>query len=322
MMKKEILFSVLIFSIFLLSSCDIYDTLYIKQTGAEDVSDDEIVVDFAEEEYVEKIIPEDATVLIVEETELVSLVPNAEDPDNDALIFTFTSPLDNNGEWQTKYGDAGEYTVTVTASDGSLTANKEVLVIVNRKEEAPTFKSSTPIETALTIDETNSIAFSVETFDFNDDVLRYSWKLDGVEIGNKDSIDYKTTFEDSGSHTMKISVSDGLFDTEKIWSVTVNNVNRKPQIADIGDIDAKETDTVVVNVEAWDDDGDDLSYSTSDQRFVQDGSAFIWESNYDDAGKHEVTFSVSDGEDTSTQVVKITIENVNRAPVILEIGQK
>ena len=88
---------------------------------------------------------------------MVSLVPKAEDPDKDTLTFTFTSPLDDNGEWQTNYGDAGEYTVTITASDGLLTTSKEVLIIVKKKEEAPVLESFEPKDTLIKIDETGTV---------------------------------------------------------------------------------------------------------------------------------------------------------------------
>jgi len=375
MVKREIFFALMIISMFLVSACDVYNTLYVKQTegeavevseedivleidvdedlgltideleelfGEEDieteeeveeeeelevVTDDEIVVEEepVSEEFemdVEEEIPEDATVMIVEETELISLVPKAEDPDMDVLTFTFTSPLDDNGEWQTTYGDAGEYTITVTASDGELTASKEVLIIINRKEEAPVLESFKPEETAIEIDEMGSVTFDVTASDLNDDVLKYSWKLDGIKIGNEDSVEYQTTYDDSGSHTVKVIVSDGVFDTEKIWSVTVNNVNREPVLAEVDDIEASETDTVVIRLDATDHDGDELSFGIDDERFVQDGSSFIWETTYDDSGEHTVTVTVSDGVDTTSQEVKITIENVNRAPVILDIVQK
>ena len=146
--------------------------------------------------------------------------------------------------------------------------------------------------------------------------------MDGGDIGNEDSIEYQTTYEDSGSHTIKVTVTDGLFDTEKIWSVTVNNVNRKPVLAEVDDIEASETDTVVIELEAVDDDGDEIRYAIDDNRFIQDGNVFAWETTYDDAGDHIVTISVSDGVDTTTQEVTISIENVNRAPVILDIVQK
>jgi hypothetical protein len=357
MVKKEIFLALMVVSIFLISACDVYDTLYIQQTGGGEVvevSEEDIIIDIdtieegeevteegvegetvideeidSIEEEVEIImveeedeIPEDATVMIVEETELVSLVPKAEDPDQDTLTFTFTSPTDDNGEWQTTYGDAGEYTVTVTASDGLLTANKEVLIIVNRKEESPVLDSFKPQETAIEIGETESIGFEVDVSDLNDDVLRYSWKLDGVEIGDESSAEYQTTYEDSGSHTVKVTVSDGIFDTEKIWSVTVSNVNRKPLLTEVHNVEASETDTVVIELEAWDDDEDDISYTINDERFAQDENVFTWETTYDDAGEHVVTVSVSDGVDTTSQDVTITIENVNRAPVILDIVQK
>jgi hypothetical protein len=371
MVKKEIIFALMIVSMFLISACDVYNTLYIKQAEqgeAVEVPEGDIIIDidvsteeeaeedikeeiieeitgetieevemedvemdiediFEEEELEEGIdmeegIAEDATVLIVEETELISLVPKAEDPDKDTLTFTFTSPLDENGEWQTTYGDAGEYTVTVTASDGSLTASKEVLIIINRKEEAPVFDSFEPEETAIEMDEIDSVAFKVAASDLNDDILEYLWKLDGIEIGDDDSIEYQTTYEDSGSHTVKVTISDGMFDTEKIWSVTVNNVNRKPLLTEMDDIEARETDTVVIELEAVDHDGDELSYEIDDERFTRDENVFTWETTYDNAGEYIVLVSVSDGVDTVSQEVTVTIENVNRAPVILDIVQK
>ena len=66
----------------------------------------------------------------VNETEKLSLEPEVEDPDADILTYTFTEPLDENGEWQTTYGDAGEYTATITVSDGVTEVSEEVLIIV------------------------------------------------------------------------------------------------------------------------------------------------------------------------------------------------
>jgi len=356
--KKNFVLALVVLSIFLISGCDVYNTLYVKQAEGEavEVPDSEILVDDSDDvspEQVETVedvedlgveeideeigiieeieiefeeetdeIPEDATVIIVDETEVVSLVLNAEDPDEDALVFTYTTPLDENGEWSTTYGDSGEYTVTITASDGELTASKEVLIIVNRKEEAPTLVSFSPKDIAIEIDETDAVTFDVVASDLNDDILSYSWKLDGEIIGDEKSVQYESTYEDSGSHTVKVTVSDGMFDTEKIWSVTVNNLNRKPELESIDDIELDETDIVVISLYARDDDGDELSYGIDDEMFVQDENTFTWETTYDDAGEHLVTVTVSDGVDSTSQEVIVTVENVNRAPVILNIIQK
>jgi len=384
-MKKELIFTLMIISLFLVSACDIYDTLYVKQPaiqddvltvpegdgnlvpeGQEEVIDEitleelfgeevEVVhegevleeevelieieedifepegeVELISEEPVEEemfeenieVISEEATVIITEETELVSLVPQAEDPDNDALVFAFTSPLDETGEWQTTYGDAGEYTVTVTASDGTLTANKEVLIIVSKKEEAPVFESFNPEDSALEIEETNILNFDVRASDLNNDRLSYTWKLDGVEVGDEGAYSYASTYEDSGSHTVKITVSDTVFETERIWAVSVNNVNREPIIEEIEDIEAKETDAIIVVINANDPDADSLSYVIDDERFYQDGNVFTWETTFDDAGEHTVSVTVSDGVAIISEEFMVAVENVNRPPVILNIVQK
>ena len=220
--KKGALFSLMVVALFLASSCDVYNTLYVKpQQEAQTPTPDKITADVIneiseqtpvipavqEDPFEEKDeLPKDTPVIISQETELVSLVPKAEDPDKDALIFTFTSPFDENGEWQTKYGDAGEYTITITASDGISTATKEVLVIVNKREEPPVFKNIKPAETAVSLDETKAMKFEADASDLNNDALSYIWKLDGVETNTGNSYNYQTTYEDAGSHTIKASV--------------------------------------------------------------------------------------------------------------------
>ncbi|MBI2656480.1 hypothetical protein HYX03_01960 [Candidatus Woesearchaeota archaeon] len=276
------------------------------------------------EEKVTEQKPEGKPVVItVQETELVSLSPQAEDPDkNTNLVFTFTSPLSENGEWQTTYGDAGEYTVTVTASDGELTTSKDVLVIVNKKEEAPTIDSAKPIESGLAIDENQAIDFSVAASDLNKDTLTYAWKLDGDDVGTDSKYTYQTDYDSAGTHTVKVDVSDGVSSASKIWSVDVKNVNRKPVLEKIDNIKAKETDKIVITALATDDDKDSITYFISDKRFTQEDNVFTWQTDYNSAGTYEVTVSASDGQDTAEQAFTVTVENVNRPPVIGDIIQK
>ena len=68
------------------------------------------------------------------ETELVSLAPEAEDPDEDNLIYNFSSPLNQEGEWQTTYGDAGEHIATVSVSDGENIVEEDIKIIIYKKE--------------------------------------------------------------------------------------------------------------------------------------------------------------------------------------------
>ncbi len=57
------------------------------------------------------------TDITVNEGDLAAVTPTATDLNNDTVIYTYSAPLDINGQWQTDYISAGVYTVTVTASD-------------------------------------------------------------------------------------------------------------------------------------------------------------------------------------------------------------
>lgn len=329
--KTKFLAVLLVVSVFLLSSCEVYQTLY-GTTGQ--------VVVLTENKTMEKEMPQEPeekpeekpevmepkpkekpVVIVVQETDLVNLVPKAEDPDKDTLVFTFTSPINENGVWQTTYGDAGEYTITVTVSDGELTATKDVLIIVNKKEETPTIDSSKPIETSLVIDEGQSIDFSVTASDLNNDPLTYLWKFDGFDVATGTEYTYQSDFDSAGSHTVKVDVSDGLSSASKIWSVEVRNVNRMPVLEDLQDINVKETDKVTITALGTDDDKDSLSYSIDDNRFAQEDNIFTWETDYESAGTYEVTVIVTDGIDTTRDTFAINVENVNRPPVIVDVLQ-
>jgi len=69
-------------------------------------------------------------VLNVKEGEMVKLDVIAKDEDDDNLFITYTGPADSKGEWQTEAGDAGEYSITVTVSDGKETVSENVKIIV------------------------------------------------------------------------------------------------------------------------------------------------------------------------------------------------
>jgi PKD repeat protein len=262
----------------------------------------------------------EAKVLIVKETDLVSLKPQASDPDEDKLVFSYTTPIDTEGKWETTYGDAGEYTITLTASDGELSAAKDILIIVNKKEEVPVINEALPEGNTLTSKENSELEFSVVASDLNKDPLVYSWELDGEETSTEKSYVYDLGYDDAGKHTMRIIVSDGVADTSQEWSITVENVNRKPVMDKLSDIQAKETEVIVLEPIAADLDKEDtLTFSIDDANFRQIDGRFEWQTTYDNSGEYTVTITASDGEDEVSQEVEITIGNVNRPPVIEDI---
>jgi hypothetical protein len=299
------------------------DVVEAEENLSMELDKDSDAKEAVEEETVDAARKEKPIVIVVEETEFISLVPTAEDPDEGSnLAFTYTSPLNDNGEWQTAYGDAGEYTVTVTASDGDLTTSRDVLIILNKKEESPRIDNSRPIESGLLIEETDSIDFAVIASDLNNDPLSFTWKFDGGTVGDQGEYNYQSTYEDAGTHTVKVDVSDGLTSASKIWSIEVTNVNRVPVLEFMDDITVKETDLVTITALATDGDRDSLQYEISDERFVAEDNVFSWQTGYDSSGIYEVSIKATDGQDTAQQDFILTVKNVNRPPVILDIMQR
>ena len=68
----------------------------------------------------------------INEGDLVIIAPTATDLNDDVATFTYSTPLNSNGQWQTDFNSAGTYIITVTASDGfGLTDSKTFTLIVN-----------------------------------------------------------------------------------------------------------------------------------------------------------------------------------------------
>ncbi len=74
---------------------------------------------------------QDITNITIDENGLVSVTPVVTNDDNDALTYTYSSPLDSTGNWQTDFNSAGIYTVTVTVSDGISGDSKTFNINVN-----------------------------------------------------------------------------------------------------------------------------------------------------------------------------------------------
>ena len=349
MVKKEIFLALMVVSIFLISACDVYDTLYIQQTGGGEVvevSEEDIIIDIdtieegeevteegvegetvideeidSIEEEVEIImveeedeIPEDATVMIVEETELVSLVPKAEDPDQDTLTFTFTSPTDDNGEWQTTYGDAGEYKAVITVSDGVNDVNEEILIIVNRKDAEPAINNFKPKETDVVIDEGTSVKFEIAVSDLNNDELTYEWLVDDEVASDTNSVLFKTDYEDAGEYIVKVIISDGIFDISKEWKVNVNDVNLDSVLDQIVDVAVLEGETASIYLPNFKKYG--LSYSISEPL----GNKNKWKTGFEDAGEYTVKIMVEGEGFEGEKEVKVVVKNKDRPPKFIELG--
>jgi len=133
-----------------------------------------------------------------------------------------------------------------------------------------------------------------------------------------DSLSYQTTYDDAGDHLVVISATDGNRVSTKEINVSIANVNRAPVLngAELAPINAVELDTIKLNVDVSDPDGDELTITYPPQ-FDENG---VWVPQKGDAGDYNLTVVVSDGESEIELPVSIHIEKVNLPPVFEPIG--
>jgi len=252
--------------------------------------------------------------IIVDETELVSLTPKARDEDADRLFYSFTEPLDEGGKWQTTYGDAGEYTITVTASDGELSTSKDILLVIKKKNVRPTIDSFTPTKTELTIDEGEGINFNVKASDLNKDVLKYTWRLDNKIISKESAYSYKADYRDAGQHKIKVIVSDGEEEKDVAWTITVNKVDRKALLDNINDIIVGEGETIKLALPDFK--KYNLEYTISDPI----GNDNYWGTTYDDEGVYNIKITISDRLFSASKTIKVKVIDKDRPPTLKPIA--
>ena len=247
----------------------------------------------------------------IDETEKLSLGLKTDDPDDDILIYTFTSPIDNKGEWQTDYGDAGSYTSIITVSDGKNEASEDILIIVNRKEAEPVIASSLPQEDYVSIDENDYIKFSVDVSDLNNDELEYKWFLDGIIISGDKEFIFETNYEDAGEYAIDFFASDNIFEVSRKWVVNVNDVDLDYILEQIEDIVVLETETASLDLPDFN--KYKLSYTISNPL----GNDNAWKTNYDDAGEYTVEITAEGASFEGEVEVEITVLNKDRPPKLL-----
>jgi hypothetical protein len=246
------------------------------------------------------------TVFEYNETDLVSLEAQASDPDGQQLIYSYSKPLNETGEWQTTYGDAGEYMVNVTVSDGELSVSEEVLIVVHRKEENPTIDTFEPPSKSLEVEEGGLLEFSIEASDVNKDELDYFWFLNGKEADKGNKFVFSPDYSQSGDYKVMAVVSDGKGNATTEWDVKVKDVDIEGILDGISNVTVSETEIVMLDLPDFESYG--LSYNISEPV----GNDNYWMTDYDSAGEYMVDVIVEGKGFSGKKEVRVIVENKDR----------
>ena len=283
----------------------------------------------------------------------------ATDADEDTLTYTLGGTdaasfgiVSTSGQLQTKaaldYETKNAYSVTVTASDGTLTDTIDITINVTNINEAPTFTDGDSTTRAIaenTAAGTN-IGNAIAATDADSaDTLTYS--LSGTDaasfsiVGTTGQIQTKAAldYETKTSYSVTVSVSDGNSGSDSIdVTINVTDANDTPIFTDSDSATraiAENTATgtnIGSAVAATDADNDTLTYtlggtdagsfsivSTSGQ--LQTSTALDYETD----NSYSVTVSVSDGKGGTDSInVTISVTDANDAPVfaLMEPAQR
>ncbi|MBT7497386.1 hypothetical protein HN662_03595, partial [Candidatus Woesearchaeota archaeon] len=90
------------------------------------------------------------------------------DEDGDVLTYEFEKLLDENGEWQTGFEDAGKYTIEITANDGELSTKDTLTITILDIDRAPVLT----LPEILEVKENEKLIWNIETYDPDGDSIK------------------------------------------------------------------------------------------------------------------------------------------------------
>jgi PKD repeat protein len=220
--------------------------------------------------------------------------------------------------WSPAYNQLGKYTVTFRVSDGTLSTSRNVTFTAIKVNFAPYFTLGNL--TTLTYNEGMSIRVNINAADWNQDAITYSAKNlpKGATVDSAThSFSWTPGYDQAGTYTITLIVSDGKLQNSKVLRIIVNDVdnapvfkpvhvpdnqnevNHAPVLLSIADMTIDEGKLLTVVVNATSSEGKNLIYSATDlptgATFNPASHSLSWTPGYDQAGSYTITFTVSEG---------------------------
>ncbi len=249
--------------------------------------------------------------LHVKETDLVKLQVEGKDLDGDKLTYSYSPPLDSKGEWETNYGDAGEYNIKVTASDGQAQTISYILLIVDKKNRPPALTQK-----KITVSEGDLVRLQTLVKDPEGDVLKYTFKAPFNEKG-----EWETKSNDEGIYSTEFTVSDGEFTIPLKAEIEVLHTNQPPQIvktfSEVKNVEYSEDEEVQFSAEVRADKNSSLAYRwLLDNETIGTEPTITHYFNFSSQGEYSLTFTASDGNKTVEKQWDVQVKKKNRAPKV------
>lgn len=258
----------------------------------------------------------------VAENSVLKISLNPSDPDTeDAGKFTTSvtglptgAQFDNSTNtinWTPNFEQSGDYSgIVATVTDAAgLTAQTELAIKVTHVNRAPEMQAVA----AQSVKEDSELNFSLSATDADsEDAGKLTYALasapNGMQI-NGTNVSWKPGFDQAGSHTATVVVSDGALEAKTDINITVEDVNRSPEISGPATASVEEGATLSLNYSGSDPDNQSLSYRVEGANGVSINSsgALSFTPNESQVGSVSVTVIVSDGSLESSMGLTIEV---------------
>jgi subtilisin family serine protease len=252
----------------------------------------------------------------------------ATDPDGDSVTFTVSgSELAITTAGVLTFVSAPDfetkklYKATVTASDGTNTADQTIKVqVTDANENSPSFTSEATFSAA----ENQTAIGTVAATDADGDSVTFTVSGSELAITSAGVLTFASApdYETKSSYTATVTASDGTNSTTQSITVNVTDVNdNSPVFTSSATFSAAENQTAIDTVTATDeDDGDSVTFTVSGSELEINSSTgaltFASAPDYETKSSYTATVTASDGTNSTTQAITVNVTNVNdNAPV-------
>ena len=260
----------------------------------------------------------------------MSLDGYGSDVDGDVLTYSIiggsdiTATLDGSDvSFSAPANYNGSEVFNVSVSDGTVSDSQSFTVTVNAVNDAPVASA-----TSSTTFEDQDAVIALSGSDIDGDNLTFSLDSDaanGSVVIDGSFATYTPNANYFGDDSFTFSVSDGLESSSASVTLSVTAVNDAPVVAAVSDVSFDEDGSGSVSLTADDVDGDDLSYNVTGGSSILvslDSNVATFNAPQDYNGSEQFTVSVTDGEYVASQVITVTVDAVNDAPVLSAIGNR
>lgn len=265
----------------------------------------------------------------VNEGELLAFTILATDADNDPLTYSASglpsgavfNPVTRQFRWTPDYSGSSNirvFSVTFSVSDGFAEAAELVTININPVNRPPVLEPIGP--QALVAGDNYNLIINASDPDGN----QVTYSVSGLPAGavfapSTRSFSWIPGNEQAGTHAVTFTASDGSLQDSEVVLFTVTRANEPPVLSPIGPRSVNENALLSFTISATSSSENYVFSATglpSGATFDPGSRVFNWTPGFEQAGSFIVTFRVTDGTDSDSESVTITVHNTNRSPVI------